>query len=39
MALREAANDTRAALTGDLLHTPFLKQVAERPEQLAVRTA
>ena len=38
MALREAANDTRAALTGDLLHTPFLKQVAERPEQLAVCT-
>src|SRR4029077_6104643 len=25
-------------LTADLLHTPFLRQVAERPEQLAVCT-
>ncbi len=38
MALREAANNTTAPLTGDLLHTPFLKQVAEHPEQLAVCT-
>ena len=38
MALRDAANNTAAPLTGDLLHTPFLKQVAERPEQLAVCT-
>ena len=36
MALREAANDTTAPLTGDLLHTPFLQQVAERPDHLAV---
>jgi amino acid adenylation domain-containing protein len=38
MAMREAANNTEAPLTGDLLHTPFLKQVAERPEQIAVHT-
>jgi len=38
MALREAANNTTAPLTSDLLHTPFLKQVAERPEQIAVCT-
>ena len=38
IALRDAANNTTAPLTGDLLHTPFLKQVAERPEQLAVCT-
>jgi amino acid adenylation domain-containing protein len=38
IALREAANATQAPLTEDLLHTPFLKQVAERPEQLAVVT-
>jgi amino acid adenylation domain-containing protein len=42
MAVREAANDAKASLvrskTGDLLHTPFLEQVAERPEQLAVCT-
>jgi len=38
MALRQAANSTTAALTTDLLHTPFLKQVAERPEQLAICT-
>ncbi len=42
MALRDAANNTTAPLTsdltGNLLHTPFLKQVAERPEQLAVCT-
>ncbi len=37
-ALREAANNTQAPLTDDLLHTPFLKQVAERPDQLAVCT-
>ena len=37
-ALREAANDTTAPITGDLLHTHFLKQVAERPDQLAVIT-
>ncbi|HEV2246784.1 MAG TPA: amino acid adenylation domain-containing protein [Terriglobia bacterium] len=38
MALRQAANNTKAPLTGDLLHTPFLKQVAERPKQIAVCT-
>lgn len=38
IALREAANDTKAPLTEDLLHTPFLRRVAERPEQLAVVT-
>ena len=38
MASREAANDTQAPLTDDLLHTPFLRQVAERPAQLAVCT-
>ncbi len=36
--MRDAANSTTAPLTADLLHTPFLKQVAERPEQLAVCT-
>ena len=38
MSLREAVNRTAAPLTGDLLHTPFLKQVVERPEQIAVST-
>lgn len=38
LAVRRAANNTTAPLTADLLHTPFLKQVAERPEQLAVCT-
>jgi amino acid adenylation domain-containing protein len=38
MALRNAANDTAAPITDDLLHTPFLKQVAERPGQIAVCT-
>jgi amino acid adenylation domain-containing protein len=38
MSLREAVNHTAAPLTGDLLHTPFLKQVVERPEQIAVST-
>ena len=38
MSLREAANNTTAPITDDLLHTPFLKQVAERPEQIAVCT-
>ncbi len=38
MVLRDAANSTAAPLTGDLLHTPFLRQVAERPEHLAVCT-
>jgi len=38
MALREAANNTTAPVTADLLHTPFLKQVAERPGQTAVCT-
>jgi amino acid adenylation domain-containing protein len=38
MALRQAANNTEAPMTDDLLHTPFLKQVAERPEQIAVCT-
>ena len=38
MALRDAANSTTVPLTADLLHTPFLRQVAERPEQIAVCT-
>jgi non-ribosomal peptide synthetase component F len=38
MALRDAANNTAAPITADLLHTPFLRQVAERPDQLAVCT-
>ncbi len=38
MALRDAANDTTAPITGGLLHTHFLRQVAERPDQLAVIT-
>jgi pyochelin synthetase len=38
IALREAANSTTAPLTADLLHTPFLKQVAERPAQIAICT-
>ena len=38
MALLETANSTTAPLTADLLHTPFLKQVAERPQQIAVCT-
>jgi amino acid adenylation domain-containing protein len=38
MTVRDAANATQAPLTEDLLHTHFLKQVAERPEQLAVCT-
>ncbi len=38
MELRDAANSTTAPVTDDLLHTPFLKQVSERPEQLAVCT-
>jgi non-ribosomal peptide synthetase component F len=38
MSLREAVNHTAAPLTGDLLHTPFLQQVGERPEQIAVST-
>ncbi len=38
MAVREAANNTAAPITRDMLHTPFLRQVAERPEQLAIGT-
>jgi pyochelin synthetase len=38
MALRQAANNTTGPLTADLLHTPFLKHVAERPGQLAICT-
>jgi pyochelin synthetase len=38
MALREGANNTKAPVTDDLLHTPFLRQVAEHPKQLAVCT-
>jgi pyochelin synthetase len=38
MASRQAANNTAAPITDDLLHDPFLKQVAERPDQLAVCT-
>ncbi len=38
LALRDAVNKTHAPLTDDLLHTPFLKQVAERPGQTAVCT-
>src|SRR5260370_14327102 len=36
MALRAAANNTKAPLTDDLLHTPFLSQVAKRPNQTAL---
>ncbi len=35
---RKQANATDAELPDELLHTPFLKQVAEHPEQLAVCT-
>jgi pyochelin synthetase len=38
MAVRRAANSTQAPVSADLLHTPFLKQVAERPDQLAICT-
>ncbi len=38
MAIRQAANDTAAPIADDLLHTPFLNQVAQRPTQLAVCT-
>jgi pyochelin synthetase len=38
MAIRRAANSTQAPVSADLLHTPFLKQVAERPDQFAIRT-
>ena len=38
IAVRNAANNTAAPITEDLLHTLFLRQVAGRPEQLAVIT-
>jgi amino acid adenylation domain-containing protein len=38
LSVRDAANNTQAPVTDDLLHTPFLRQVAERPDQLAVCT-
>ena len=38
IVLRQAVNNTKALVTDDLLHTPFLNQVAERPNQLAVCT-
>lgn len=38
LALRQAVNDTRAPITDDLLHSPFLRQVVQRPTQLAVCT-
>jgi amino acid adenylation domain-containing protein len=36
--VRVAANQTAAPVSDDLLHTPFLNHVAQRPEQLAVCT-
>ena len=36
--IRQAANDTQASLSDELLHTLFLKQVEQRPNQIAVRT-
>jgi len=36
--LLNEANDTSAAVSEDFLHTLFLKQVAERPQQIAVST-
>jgi amino acid adenylation domain-containing protein len=38
MAARRAANSTAAPISADLLHTPFLDQVAKQPDQLAVCT-
>jgi len=38
MIVRHAVNNTAAPVTDDLLHSPFLRQVAERPQQLAVCT-
>jgi len=38
IALRDAVNKTEAPLTEDLLHTHFLKHVAEHPEHIAVST-
>lgn len=38
VAARAQANATQAAVSDELLHTPFLRQVAERPQQLAICT-
>jgi amino acid adenylation domain-containing protein len=34
--IRRQANATEAPLSDELLHTPFLRQVAERPQDLAI---
>ena len=38
IAVRNAANDTAAPLSSDLLHSGFLRHAAEHPEHLAVIT-
>ena len=38
MAVRRAVNSTAAPVSGGLLHTPFLRHVAENPERPAVCT-
>ena len=38
VAARAQANATQAPVSDELLHTPFLRQVAERPKQLAICT-
>ncbi len=38
MDLRQKVNDTKAVLSDELLHAPFLAQVEKRPSQIAVST-
>ena len=38
LEVRAQANATQASISDELLHTPFLQQVAERPSQLAIST-
>ncbi|HLX44911.1 MAG TPA: amino acid adenylation domain-containing protein, partial [Bryobacteraceae bacterium] len=38
LEIRNQVNATEAPVSDELLHTPFLKQVAERPNQLAICT-
>ena len=38
LRLRDAINSTQAPMADELLHTPFLKQVSERPTHLAICT-
>lgn len=38
MEIRKQVNATEAPISDELLHTPFLKQVAERPNDLAIVT-